>query len=59
MSQYPGGLRQSKEADNECAIQSTSTEVNYQIVNAESLEFGIAGLRKKKKNLVCESESLT
>jgi hypothetical protein len=46
-----------KEPPNECAIHSANTKVNYLIVNAESLELGIASIMKKK-SLVHESESL-
>lgn len=50
-----------KEAGNDCPIDSANTKVNYRIINAESLEFGVASLKekKKKKSLVHESESLT
>ena len=36
------------EPDNECPIHSANTKVNYQIINAESLEFGRASLKKKR-----------
>lgn len=45
-----------KEPENECPIHSENTKVNYRIINAESLEFGRASL-KKKKGLVHESQN--
>lgn len=44
-----------KEANNECLIHSANTKVNYQIINDESLEFGIAGFKKKKS--LCMSQN--
>lgn len=63
-TQHPRSWNQSRRLImNECPIHGVNTKVNYQIINAESLEFGIASFKKiiiiiiKKEKALCVSRN--